>query len=74
MDQMGLSKDEVNAMGDHPVDMQAAKAAGLHAIGISHGFSTPADLKEAGAIKIVDDLKSLPKLIQEHNNGKSPLF
>jgi phosphoglycolate phosphatase-like HAD superfamily hydrolase len=74
MDQMGLGKDEVIAMGDHPVDMQAAKAAGLHAIGISHGFSTPADLKEAGAIKIVDDLKSLPKLIQEHNSGKTPLF
>jgi phosphoglycolate phosphatase-like HAD superfamily hydrolase len=72
--QLGVKKDEVIVLGDHAVDMQAAKAAGLHAIGISHGFGTPAELKEAGAIQIVDDLASLPRIIKAHNNGTSPLF
>lgn len=71
---LGLRSDEVIVLGDHAVDMQAAKAAGVHGIGISHGFGTPAELKEAGAIRIVDDLASLPKLIEAHNAGKAVLF
>ena len=74
MDELAVTPKEVVVMGDHPVDMQAAHAAGLHPIGISHGFGTPAELKEAGAIHVLDDLASLPKLIEAHNNGTSPLF
>ena len=74
MDKFKVAKDEVVVLGDHPVDIQAAHAAGLAAIGISHGFSTPAELREAGAIHIVDDIASLPKLIETHNSGQSKLF
>jgi phosphoglycolate phosphatase-like HAD superfamily hydrolase len=74
LDSLGVQQDEVIVLGDHAVDMQAAKAAGLHGIGISHGFGTPAELKEAGAIRVVDDLASLPRIIEAHNSGKSPLF
>jgi phosphoglycolate phosphatase-like HAD superfamily hydrolase len=74
LDALKVGKDEVIVLGDHAVDMHAAKAAGLHAIGISHGFGTPAELKEAGAIRVVDYIGSLPKLIEAHNSGKKPLF
>jgi phosphoglycolate phosphatase-like HAD superfamily hydrolase len=74
MDKLGVKPDEVIAMGDHPVDMQAARAAGVHAIGTTHGFSNAAQLKEAGAIRTVQSLITIPLLIQDHNSGKSPLF
>lgn len=74
MDELGVKPDEVLLLGDHAVDMQAAKAAGVHGIGISHGFGTPAELTEAGALRVVDDLASLPKMIEAHNAGKKRLF
>lgn len=74
MDTIGVTSDEVILLGDHPVDMQAATAAGVHGIGISHGFGTPAELKEAGALRIVDDLAALPKIIEAHNSETSLLF
>ena len=74
MDQLKVTPDEVILLGDHAVDMHAAKAAGVHAIGISHGFGTPADLKEAGALRVVDDLATIPWIIGRHNSGKDRLF
>ena len=65
--ELGVKKEEVLILGDHPVDMQAAKAAGVVSIGISHGFGTPAELTAAGASRVVDDLASLPKIIEEDN-------
>jgi phosphoglycolate phosphatase-like HAD superfamily hydrolase len=74
IDTLGVKTEEAVVLGDHTVDIQAATAAGVRSIGISHGFGTPAELKEAGAIRIVDDLASLPRIIEGHNSGKSPLF
>lgn len=74
MDQLGLKHSEVIALGDHVSDVQAAQAAGIHAIGISHGFGSPEELVKSGAVRIVDDLASLPAIIEAHNNGKSRLF
>jgi phosphoglycolate phosphatase-like HAD superfamily hydrolase len=74
MDMLMVTSEEVILLGDHPVDMAAAKAANIHSVGISHGFGTPADLKEAGALRIIDDLALLPKLIELHNNDEYPLF
>jgi phosphoglycolate phosphatase-like HAD superfamily hydrolase len=74
MDQLDIKPDEAILLGDHAVDMQAAQAAGIHGIGISHGFGSAAELKQAGAIRIVDDLATVPRIIEEHNSGKKPLF
>jgi len=74
MDLLKIKSNEVIACGDHPVDMIAAKRAGVHAIGTTHGFSTPAELTEAGAVRVVDSLLSIPLLIEAHNSGKEPLF
>lgn len=74
MEKLGVQPDEVIVMGDHPFDMQAAQAAGAHAIGTTHGFSTAAQLKAAGALRTVESLTSIPALIKAHNSGKSLLF
>lgn len=74
LDTLKVALDEVIVLGDHAVDIQAARAAGIRAIGISHGFGTPAELKEAGAIRVVDDLASLPRIIDAHNSGETALF
>lgn len=74
MDGLGLKAEEIVVLGDHPVDMIAATNAGAHAIGVAHGFGTPAELKAAGAIQIIQDLTSVPKLIESHNSGESLLF
>lgn len=74
MHRLDVAPDEVIVLGDHAVDMQAAQAAGVHAIGISHGFGTPAELTEAGALTILDNLSSLPILIERHNRKESLLF
>lgn len=70
MEDLKVTKDEVILLGDHSVDMQAAVRAHIPSIGISHGFGTPAELKEAGAIEIVNDLASIPEVIDMYNKGK----
>lgn len=69
---LDVSIDEVLVVGDHTVDMQAAQAAGARAVGVSHGFSSAADLKEAGAMHIVHDLTSIIDYIHEHNAQEAP--
>jgi len=74
LEKLHVKPEEVFYMGDHSTDMQAAQKAGVHAFGISHGFSSPAELKEAGAIKIIHDLEVVPRLIDNHNSGSEMLF
>lgn len=74
LERLGVGKEEVVVIGDHAVDILAAKAAGINSIGISHGFGTPAELMQAGAVKVVDDLSALPQLIEAHNSGNQLLF
>jgi phosphoglycolate phosphatase-like HAD superfamily hydrolase len=74
MQALEVNADEVLIMGDHPMDMLAATNANLEPIGISHGFGSPAELKESGAVRVVRDLTSIPKIINAHNNGGESLF
>jgi phosphoglycolate phosphatase len=55
----GLSADEAVLIGDSIYDMQMAKAAGAHAIGVAWGYHPPADLIAAGADVIVEDFAAL---------------
>ncbi len=71
MQKLGVRPEEVLVMGDHPLDMLAAQNANLEPTGISHGFGTPAELKEAGAVRVVRDLASIPKSISTHNKERS---
>ncbi|HLW74737.1 MAG TPA: phosphoglycolate phosphatase [Gammaproteobacteria bacterium] len=47
-------------VGDSRNDILAAKAAGFHAVAVSHGYHQGADLKGLGAEALLDSLVELP--------------
>lgn len=56
---LGVPPAEAVLVGDSPADMAAAVAAGTRAIGVEWGFSSPAELLDAGAsltVRTCDDL------------------
>lgn len=56
----GLRGQEVAYLGDHPIDMQAAQAAGVNLrLGITTGVSTAEQLQQAGARLVVNHLEQL---------------
>lgn len=58
----GATPDEIAFVGDSDVDMQTAKNAGMHPIGVSWGYRSPELLSELGAETIIegtDDFKNL---------------
>jgi phosphoglycolate phosphatase len=50
-------------VGDRHVDMEAARAHGLRAVGVTWGFGTPEELREAGADVLVDTPAGLPAAV-----------
>ena len=56
---LGVQPAEAVLVGDSPADMAAAVAAGTRAIGVEWGFSSPAELLDAGAtltVRTCDEL------------------
>lgn len=56
---LGVQPAEAVLVGDSPADMAAAVAAGTRAIGVGWGFSSPAELLDAGAsltVRTCDEL------------------
>jgi HAD superfamily hydrolase (TIGR01509 family) len=54
--QLGCAPEETIAIGDMITDVQAAHAAGIRCIGITHGFASREELETAGADVIIDSL------------------
>jgi phosphoglycolate phosphatase len=52
-------------VGDTPADMAAAATAGAHAVGVSTGSFTPADLRAAGAADVLSSLTDFPPLYRK---------
>jgi phosphoglycolate phosphatase len=50
-------------VGDRHVDMEAARAHGLRAVGVTWGFGTPEELLTAGADVLVDAPADLPAAV-----------
>jgi phosphoglycolate phosphatase len=50
-------------VGDRYVDMQAAHAHGLRAVGVTWGFGTVAELRDAGADVVVAEPADLPAAV-----------
>ncbi|TWT45233.1 Phosphoglycolate phosphatase [Phycisphaerae bacterium RAS1] len=50
----GVSPRETWLIGDTPTDIETARRAGVVGVGVTWGFRTDADLREAGAAWIVD--------------------
>lgn len=58
-----LDADGGTMVGDRHVDMAAAHAHGLRAVGVTWGFGTPEELREAGADVLVADPAALPAAV-----------
>ena len=50
-------------VGDRHVDMEAARAHGLRAVGVTWGFGTAAELRAAGADVLVSSPSRLPAAV-----------
>jgi phosphoglycolate phosphatase len=56
-------------IGDSTYDMEMARAAGVHAIGVSWGYHAPDLLRRAGASRIVADFPHLDALLADLLDG-----
>ncbi len=63
MKQLGCTADETITIGDMITDAQAAQAAGIPFVGITHGFATREELVAAGADFLIDSLAEFPELL-----------
>jgi phosphoglycolate phosphatase len=50
-------------VGDHVADMIAAAAAGIPGVGVTTGPCTAEELRDAGAVRVIEDLTSLPSVL-----------
>ena len=62
-ERLGAPPDKIAFVGDSDVDMQTAKNAGMHPIGVSWGFHPAELLSELGAEFIINSLDDFKKLI-----------
>lgn len=58
-EQCGATADNTYMVGDSGIDIQTARAAGVHAIGVSWGFREREELVESGAEYIADNTEEL---------------
>ncbi|HON78811.1 MAG TPA: HAD hydrolase-like protein [Spirochaetota bacterium] len=59
----GLKKENTAMVGDMRFDILGAREQGLHAIGVSYGYGTVEELKEAGAALIAGNAGELASLL-----------
>ncbi len=65
MQRLRVAPESTAVLGDHKVDMQTARNAGVNnRIGITHGFDDRTTLERAGATQIVDSLSELTDLLR----------
>lgn len=55
LERLAVSPDEAIFVGDSPYDMQAARAAGVHALGVAWGAFTVEALLDAGAEAVIHE-------------------
>ena len=60
----GAELDNCIMVGDSAVDIETARNAGIHSIGVSWGFRSRRELEEAGAEHIVDTAEALHQTIK----------
>ncbi len=65
MDQLNISKEETVIVGDSKTDILAGKNAGIDTIAVTYGYDKPENLKNLNPTYIVDDFKSLEKVINK---------
>ena len=68
---LGLDAEDVLHVGDTPLDVRAGLAAGLPTIGVLTGAGTEAQLREAGAVDVLQSLADLPDFLDRRFFAKS---
>lgn len=53
LSETGVTPDAAAMIGDTRYDMEMARAAGVHALGVSWGYHPTSDLREAGAASVI---------------------
>jgi phosphoglycolate phosphatase len=59
----GIQAESAVVIGDTSFDMAMAKAARLHAVGVSWGYHPVAALREAGADTIIDSFEAFDTVL-----------
>lgn len=79
-ERLGVSTDSVVLVGDSIFDIRCAKAAGIHAIGVSYGFATRAELEAEKPDRIIDSPAELRSLFETldfahpcHERSQNPI-
>ena len=65
MGELEVRPGECFVIGDEPADMIGGKKAGAWTVGLSRGFFSEAELKEAGADYTLGSLKRLPSIVEK---------
>jgi len=63
MAETGAAPASTAMIGDTTYDVQMARNAGIHAIGVAWGYHDVSELKAAGAHAIIDDFSKLPGIL-----------
>ncbi len=63
LDEISCSADEIVMVGDRKFDIEGAHACGMACIGVLYGYGSRAELEEAGADFIAEDVRTLTELL-----------
>ena len=61
--EMGLSPEAFVFVGDSPIDMRTACAAGMFPVGVLWGYSTEKELRDTGAQVLIESMSELAALL-----------
>lgn len=61
---LGIQASEAIFVGDSPLDMKAARTAGVVAIGVTTGIASEETLRASGAEHVLPSLRQLPSMIK----------
>lgn len=65
MESLGISGEESIMVGDHMIDIQAGKRAGMKTIGVLTGRTKEEEFEKAGADYILKDASEVSKLLED---------
>jgi phosphoglycolate phosphatase len=72
MREAGASPRDTIMIGDTSYDMQMARAAGVHAIGVNWGYHPHASLEQSGAAEVASDFMELGRQIEAFMLARAP--
>ena len=69
---LGASPRSALMVGDHPIDVETGRRLGVPCLGVATGHASAADLRQAGAVHVLDSLDALPPWLDQANAAVQP--